>query len=153
MFHEACIRSDWGQDVRKKSGSSLLSSCGRLGNKRNMFCVVWLRWWDLWRVMSTPNTLFLLFVFVVVITVDVKFENKFGEFLLLPCLCLLTLMLCDLIHGFRLIHCFAWKIVISCNSVHPFITYRGFPTRMVYLYYVVMLEIHHSGVEPSICKI
>ena len=32
-----------------------------------------------------------------------------------------------------------------------FFAYRGVPTRMVYLYYIIMLEIHHSGWEPSIC--
>ena len=28
--------------------------------------------------------------------------------------------------------------------------YRGFPTRMVYRYYIIMLERHHSGRKPSI---
>ena len=33
------------------------------------------------------------------------------------------------------------------------IPFRGFPTRMVYLYYIyIMLEIHHSGRELSILK-
>ena len=29
--------------------------------------------------------------------------------------------------------------------------YRGFLTRMMYLYCIIMLVIHHSGWEPSIC--
>ena len=32
------------------------------------------------------------------------------------------------------------------------VTYRGFSTRMVYFHYIIMLEIHHSGREPSIYR-
>ena len=43
-------------------------------------------------------------------------------------------------------------LLVKMNCCMGFV-FPGFPIRMVYLYYIIiMLEIHHSGWEPSICK-
>ena len=41
-------------------------------------------------------------------------------------------------------------LFLLSSSLLLSLPFQGFPTRMVYLYYYIMLEIHHSDWEPSI---
>ena len=70
--------------------------------------------------------------------------------------------LCQIVHAWRKLHLVYVLVCVCvcmcmCVCVHACmcvcIAYRGFPTRMVYLFNIIMFEIHHSGREPSQCSV